>query len=235
MRLKGASAAQTGRTGTIRRAAGGWGTAGAAVFVLISLIVFGGMLLWCTSVVATIEACRIDEMQAASKIPIPQAEFDKLTTAAALGDEESRTAAAETVFEAIAKDEMTAWAKTETTTLCRDRFKEQGIAAFEIESRASPWRGDLATLTPARRVRALKASGVDLFLINLSMALMSLGFVKKSLSQADPSLVWLFQFPVSRRLLFLSRLIENTFDNPAALITTSVAGLLLWHCGITGS
>jgi membrane protease YdiL (CAAX protease family) len=55
--------------------------------------------------------------------------------------------------------------------------------------------------------------------------------MNRNLAGADPTLVWLWQFPISRPVLFLSRLVEYVFDTPMALAAAFLAAIPLWMLG----
>ena len=80
-------------------------------------------------------------------------------------------------------------------------------------------------------MRGLRAVGLYLAFINLAMFSAAFGLMGKNIAGADPSLTWLWQFPVSRRVLFSSKLIEYVFDNPAVPISALFYSAILWLCG----
>ena len=63
------------------------------------------------------------------------------------------------------------------------------------------------------------------------MLCIAFGLSAKNLSVGDPELAWLWQFPVSRRVLFSSKLIEYIFDTPIVLIMSLFYAAVVWQCG----
>ncbi|HEV8003041.1 MAG TPA: type II CAAX endopeptidase family protein, partial [Planctomycetaceae bacterium] len=60
---------------------------------------------------------------------------------------------------------------------------------------------------------------------------LTIGVMSRSLSQTDPSLAWLFQFPISRHVLYVSKLAEYAISNLIGPLAVLLSAMLLWGFG----
>ncbi len=67
-----------------------------------------------------------------------------------------------------------------------------------------------------------------LFLIGGAGILVTIGLMSRNLSQTDPALAWLFQFPVPRPVLFVSKLAESTCGNAVGPMAALQVAILAW-------
>jgi len=82
---------------------------------------------------------------------------------------------------------------------------------------------------PARR-DADRVAALLMVMAGAGTLLFSVGILTRQLSRPDPSLAWLFEFPVSRGVLFTSKLCECLFDASLALLAM-LPGVFLFQRG----
>lgn len=201
-----------------------------AVFFTLSLA-FGTIMLLTRPVPCTTQAVHLDELEQSKVIPLTRADYEALQTASKSLPPKQTSEAVDTALSKVIEGMGADWLDNRAKALLHDRFVEQGLAGFKVAEPDPEWRGALATLSPEGRLRALRATGLYLLLIGGSGVLLTIGVMSRSLSQTDPSLTWLFQFPVSRPILFVSKLGEYTVGNLIGPIAAILAAMLLWGFG----
>jgi membrane protease YdiL (CAAX protease family) len=228
---KGGNASDPTRTGTLSRtdkASRGSRLFGAFLF---GSMIMGGVLLSSTSVVTLIESARLDEIATSPKIVLTNDDYSALTSAAATADEGRETAVSEAI-DKMSSDWMGPWTKGRFADAAKKRFAADGLEGFVAASEETGYRGDFAVMSAKGRDRAMRSVGLYILLFNLASAGVALVLMNRSLAGPDPVLNWLLQFPVSRRVLFLARMIEQTFDTPIAFVNTILTAMLAWRCGM---
>lgn len=90
----------------------------------------------------------------------------------------------------------------------------------------------LRLMTPENRPTAERAGGLLIALTALGSLLFAIGMASRNLARPEPSLAWLFEFPVPRPVLFSSRLSESLFDGATLPMLSMVPGILLWYGGL---
>src|SRR4051794_24315875 len=172
---------------------------------------FGGrMLLWflCCSMmlgivmfsamapVAIIGSVRLETMLSSERIDLSVEDYESLRAAVAVQGEADRADKLVTVVSKIADHTPAQWQKTQMTNALVERFKERGMDGFRAVSADPAWGGDLSLIPPDARSHAQRAVALYLLLANVGWMCVGLALMKRSLSQTDTDLVWLFQFPV---------------------------------------
>ncbi len=198
--------------------------------VLPTMMVFGGILICSAFIMSVVDLYRLQEMRAATKLPLWPEQFKSLTAAAQIENTEQRQAAADDVFKQLLGTE-TGLIGSQSLTLAKQRFADAGLAGFQAVEPQQPWRGELAVLSPESRTQALKSIGLFMLLLGVAATGMALGLMNGNLGNNDSSLGWLFQFPVSRSTLFLSKLIEYTLDTPMLVFVAALNGIFLYLVG----
>ena len=191
---------------------------------------FGMLVLSFNTMFTTLESALLDESRAAKVLRLSPDDYAKLQQAATIADQQPRAAAVKDIL-THAYASPAPWLSTAEQQLAQQRFDQQGLAAFAPLAPDSRWSGTLAYLSPEGRATALRIIGAYLALLNLAIFCMAFGLMSKNLSTADPSLVWLWQFPVSRRVLFFSKLVEYLFDNVTAPVTAIFYATVLMLSG----
>lgn len=199
---------------------------------LPALALFGMLMMSLITMFVIVDAVRYSEASNAAVLRVPQECFDRLKHASETADTTER---ATQVNDAVSSEYSSGanWLTDAGRALAKERFEKQGIAAFQVRPADPRWGGSMATLTPAGRLTAMRATGTYVALVNMAIMCMAIGLMSRQLSGVDPSLTWLWQFPVSRRVLFSSKLMELACDNPAAPITSLFYACVLWTCGST--
>ncbi len=172
----------------------------------------------------------LDESRTASVLQVSPENFHQLQEAAATPNTDERTKAIDDALKSAFSSPVN-WMADAGTKVAKERFEEKGIAAFATMKEDPQYSSTLAYLSEAGRLKGLRAVGLYLAFINLAMFCAAFGLMGRNIASADPTLTWLWQFPVSRRVLFSSKLIENVFDNPAIPIATLFYSTILWLCG----
>lgn len=81
------------------------------------------------------------------------------------------------------------------------------------------WTSDpLEHMTPETVRTAEKVAALLMTLAGAGTLLFAVGILSRQLSRPEPSLAWLFEFPVARGVLFVSKLCECLFDASLALL-----------------
>lgn len=199
---------------------------------VFGLLMLSGLGMFATVITFTLTGIvRVDEMSSAERIRLEPEHYRGLQEAAAISDESARTAELDKVFQQALDNVPSEWAVRSGKRIALDRFQARGLDGFQSVEPERPWRGSLAMLAPEGRQRALRAVGCCLLLVNLALACSSLAMRNRSLSRTDPELLWLFQFPVSRPVLFVARLTEHLFGNLGCTASIIVSWVLLAGCG----
>ncbi len=194
------------------------------------MAVFGLVMLSFTTLFILLGSIHLEEARNAAVIHISEESYGRLQKAARIsGKEERDTEVGEALKSAMSMPAN--WLSEAGTQLAKERFEKRGIEGFSASKEDTKFSGTLAYLSPAGRVEGMRALGLYLAFINLAMFSAAFGLMGKNLAGADPSLTWLWQFPVSRRVLFSSKLIEYVFDNPTIPITALFYSAVLWLCG----
>jgi ABC-2 type transport system permease protein len=93
------------------------------------------------------------------------------------------------------------------------------------------WTVDsLALMNAATRREADLVAALLMALAGAGTLLFSVGILTRQLSRPEPSLAWLFEFPVSRSVLFTSKLCECLFD-ASLLLLAMLPGVFLFQRG----
>ncbi len=91
----------------------------------------------------------------------------------------------------------------------------------------------LQLLQPATRVAAEQVTALLMFVAGLGTLLFNIGMLSRQLSRPEPSLAWLFEFPVPRPVLFSSKLCEGLFDGASLPLLSLLPGIWIYHSGKT--
>jgi ABC-2 type transport system permease protein len=189
------------------------------------MIVFGTAMLLSRSIPCVTQAVRLDEIAEAKVVPLAATDYDALRTAGQSSDAVDKALAS--TVDGYGSD----WLETRGKELLHAKFQADGIKGFREVEPTGDWRGNLALLSADGRLRALRGAGLYLLLIGTSGICLTIGLMSRNLSQADPSLAWLWQFPVSRPVLFLSKLGEYTFGNSVGPLAALQMAILAWGIG----
>jgi ABC-2 type transport system permease protein len=219
--VRSATRHRSDRTSLLRRLAGMW-------MPLMSLS--GMMMLSFSTMFAIPGAVYLAESRTAAVLQVSPDNYKELQCAAAIADKDERAIAVDQAISS-AFSSPAAWQSDAGKQLAKERFDDQGLAAFASLPTNSRWSSTLAFLSPEGRVQAVKAIGLYLAILNFAIFGIAFGLMSKHLSGTDSALVWLWQFPVSRRVLFSSKLIEYVFDNPTAPLTAIFYAATVWICG----
>ncbi len=93
------------------------------------------------------------------------------------------------------------------------------------------WTVDsLTIMNPATRRDADRVAALLMMMAGTGTLLFSIGILTRQLSRPDPSLAWLFEFPVSRGVLFTSKLCECLSDASLVLLAM-LPGVFLFQRG----
>ncbi len=199
---------------------------------LPAMALFGMIMMSLMTMFVIVDAVRFSESNDAAVLRVSQECFDRLQQASSIAEATERATAVDTAISSEYSSGAN-WLTDASRALAKERFEKQGLAAFELRPADPRWGGSMATLSPAGRLTAMQATGTYVALINIAILCMSIGLMSRQLSGGDPSLTWLWQFPVSRHVLFSSKLMELVCDNPAAPITSLFYAAALWTCGAT--
>ncbi|HEX3601986.1 MAG TPA: CPBP family intramembrane glutamic endopeptidase [Lacipirellulaceae bacterium] len=178
-----------------------------------AMALFGLVLISFNSLFVLLDSVQLDEARSAPVLRMSPENFERLKQGVAITDEKSREAEIADTFRS-AFSSIANWQTQAGIKLAQDRLAEKGIAGFSTLVPDSRWGGTLAYLSPEGRVRGLRAVGLYLAFINFVMLCTVFGLMCKNISSTDPALTWLWQFPVSRRVLFTAKLVEYVFDSP---------------------
>ena len=176
------------------------------------------------------EAVLLDESRTAAVLYTSQESYERLEKAAATAGSDARSTAIEDAIN-LGFSSPAIWQSKASKQLAKERFEEKGLAGFAVFKNDSRFGGTLAYLSPEGRNGAMRAVGFYLAFLNLALLCAAFGLTSRHLSNGDPSLTWLWQFPVSRRVLFTSKLIEYVFDNPTVPITSLFYTTAIVLCG----
>jgi hypothetical protein len=197
------------------------------------LIVFGTALLLSRAIPCLTQAVRLDEMADSQPITLASGDYQALRTASKLRDAKQASDAVNTALKSAIDGYGSDWLESRGKEILHEKFEKQGIGGFRAAESTSDWRGNLALLSLDGRLRALRGAGLYLLLIGGSGILLTIGLMSRNLSQTDPALTWLFQFPVPRPVLFLSKLAESTFSNSVGPLAALQVAILSWGFGAT--
>lgn len=209
------------RTSLVRRIAGLW-------LPIASLV--GAVGLSFNTMFVIQGAINLEESRTAAVLTMSPESYEKLKKAAATAVSEARTTEIEQAL-STGFSSPAVWQSHAFVQLAKERFESQGIAGFTPLKNESRFTGALAYLSPDGRVRAMRAVGFNLAFLSLAMLSVAFGLTSRHLASGDPSLTWLWQFPVPRRVLFTSKLIEYAFDNPIVPMMTLFYSTAVWLCG----
>lgn len=201
---------------------------GRMFFPLMAL--FGLVMLSFTSLFVLLGSIQLDEARNSSVVHISEESYGRLQSATHIGNLDERETEINEALKS-AMSEPARWLSEAGTQLAKERFAARGLDGFSAANGDPNFSGTMAYLSPAGRQQGLKALGLYLAFINLALFSAAFGLMGKSLAGADPSLTWLWQFPVSRRVLFSSKLIEYVFDNPTAPLAALFYAAVLWMFG----
>lgn len=219
------------RTGTIGRANKQSSSGRLFGGFVVASMVFGTVMLTTISVITVVESVRLDEMAASSRIVLDSEEVQELRTAAQTPDEVARATAVKETLTQLSEHWTGPWTKSRFLEMTTRQYESDGLDGFVAGPAESKYRGDFALMSDAARARAVRGIAFYLMLFNVGPLCIALAGMNRSLSGADPILPWLLQFPVSRRVLFLARLIEQTFDTPTLVLNAVLALVPLYLCG----
>lgn len=209
------------RQSLLRRALGMW---------LPIMALLGTILLSVNTMFVLIDSNLLLESRAAKTLPLTAAQYKTLGETAALPTSPDRDDRINSTL-AEAYSSSAAWLTDSMKELARSRFDKEGMAAFRELPADPQWSGTFAWLSPAGRERALHSLGLYLLLINVALVAVGFGASGRNLGNADPALVWLWQFPVSRSVLFTAKLVESVCGSLAAPLTSLFYAIVLWQCG----
>lgn len=91
----------------------------------------------------------------------------------------------------------------------------------------------LQRMTRATRRTGDKVTGLMMLISGLGVLLFSAGMLSRNVTRPEPSLAWLFEFPVPRPVLFASKLSECLFDGASLPLLSMLPGIFLYHSGFT--
>ncbi len=197
-----------------------------------AMALFGLVMLSFTTLFALLGSISLEEARNGAVIHISEESYGRLQTAVQMGNKDVRDAEIGDALKS-AMSMPASWLSDAGTQLAKERFEQRGIEGFTASKEDANYSGTLGTLSPAGREQGLRAIGLYLAFINLAMFSAAFGLMGKNLAGPDPSLSWLWQFPVSRRVLFSSKLIEYVFDNPTVPISALFYSAILWLCGVS--
>jgi ABC-2 type transport system permease protein len=197
------------------------------------LMVFGTAMLLSRSLPCTTQAVHLDEIAGSKVISVAPDDYQALEAAGQLSDKDQAAAAADKAFASVIDGYGSDWIEVRGKELLKKQFMDRKAAGFQSIDPQSPLRGNLAVLSPPGQLRALQGAGLYILLISVSALCLTVGTMSRNLSQNDPALAWLFQFPVSRQTVFLSKLGEYTVVNFAGPIAALLAAMLAWGTGAT--
>ena len=81
------------------------------------------------------------------------------------------------------------------------------------------------------RRTADKVTALIMFTAGVGTLLFAIGILSRQVSRPEPSLAWLFEFPVPRPVLFTSKLSECLFDGASLPLLSMLPGIVLFHSG----
>ncbi len=110
-------------------------------------------------------------------------------------------------------------------------YAAHGLAGFRPAVETPPWQGEASLMTETARPTWFRAGGLLAGMAALYLFASGLGLLNKNVNSAEPSLLWLFDFPVSRAWLFAGKIAEAAFDNIGAVLTGLVPAALIWQAG----
>lgn len=82
------------------------------------------------------------------------------------------------------------------------------------------------------RRSADRVAGLLMSMAGLGTLLFALGMLSRQISRPEPSLAWLFEFPVPRGVLFSSKLCECLFDGASLPLLSMLPGVFLFQSGL---
>jgi ABC-2 type transport system permease protein len=172
----------------------------------------------------------LEEMRSAPVLHVSREHYNELAKAAAISNTNDRDHEVESAISNAFSSSCT-WQTNAGEALAKQRLDEKGIAAFAPLPSDGQWHGTLAYLSPNGRIRGMHGVGLYLVILNLALTFVVFGMTSKHISGDDPTLVWLWQFPLSRRVLFSSKLIEYMFDSPIIPMSALFYATAVWLCG----
>jgi ABC-2 type transport system permease protein len=89
----------------------------------------------------------------------------------------------------------------------------------------------LQRMNPDTRRVAERVGGLLIMTAGLGTLLFAVGMLSRQISRPEPSLGWLFEFPVPRGVLFSSRLCECLFDGASLPLLSMMPGVFLFQSG----
>jgi hypothetical protein len=111
------------------------------------------------------------------------------------------------------------------------RWQQSGINGFDQHTTDTEDMSVVSLLSPAGKITALHAVSIYLILLGLGLFSVTFGVTGKQLSGVDTELVFLWQFPVSRQVLFSARLVEYLCDNVVMFVMGLFYSVILWMYG----
>lgn len=98
--------------------------------------------------------------------------------------------------------------------------------------RSDPIGGNaLEHMNAGTRRTADKVAALILLVAGTGTLLFAIGILSRQVSRPEPSLAWLFEFPVPRPVLFTSKLSECLFDGASLPLLSMLPGIILFHSG----
>ncbi len=89
----------------------------------------------------------------------------------------------------------------------------------------------LVHMNSETRRTADKVTSIIMFTAGTGTLLFAIGMLSRQISRPEPSLAWLFEFPVPRPVLFTSKLSECLFDGASLPLLSMLPGIVLFHSG----
>ncbi len=209
------------RTSLLRRLAGMW-------LPIMALVGMVGLSF--NSMFVILGSVSLEESRAAAVLHISPDSYAQLKKAVSVAGKDGQATAFDEALNS-AFSSTAAWQTSVGVQLAKGRFDEKGLAAFAPQAADSRWSGTLAYLSPEGRIRGMQAVGIYVAFVNLAMCCVAFGLMSKNLSGVDLTLMWLWQFPVSRGVLFSSKLIECVFDTPTVAVVALFYAVAVWICG----
>lgn len=205
----------------IRRFCGLWLPA----MTLLGLVMFS-----MNSIYAIVNTVALKESMNSEFLRMRAEDYDRLQKATVIENEAERKSAIEATL-ASAFSSSVPWQSDVAKKQAMQRFEASGIAAFKSIPADEPTVGLVTTLSREGRGAALRTVGLYLLILQLAVLCTAIGSFSKHLTTGDPDLVWLWQFPISRSVLFASKLVAYFFNNPSIMVTWLYYAFVVWLCG----
>ena len=107
-------------------------------------------------------------------------------------------------------------------------------AEASARRRSDPVGGNaLEHMNAGTRHTAGRVTALIMFIAGTGTLLFAIGILSRQVSRPEPSLTWLFEFPVPRPVLFTSKLSECLFDGASLPLLSMLPGIVIFHSGWT--